>query len=323
MTDLVVATPAALPAVERWTPPPPDRDPRHVYLAGLAPSSKRVVARRLAQVARMFTLTDEHFPLSALRYTHVVSIRQRLVTQDLAPNTINLTLAALRGVAREAWNLEYLSAEEYQRIKSVKGVSGTRLPAGRSFSSGELHALLGVCADDPRPGGVRDAAILAILYSAGLRRDELASLDVADWVPDEVMLKVRHGKGNKQRQVYLSEGAIAALDDWLAVRGERPGRLFLPINRGRRIYGVKLSASAVRDIVVKRAAQAQVADLSPHDFRRTVAGDLLDNDVDIVTVQKLLGHASVQTTASYDRRGERAKKKAVGTLHVPYRRRKQ
>jgi len=149
MTDLVVVSPATLPAVERWTPPPPDRDPRHVYLAGLAPSSKRVVARRLAQVARMFALTDEQFPWSALRYTHVVAIRQRLVAQDLAPNTINLTLAALRGVACEAWNLEYLSAEEYQRIKSVKGVSGTRLPAGRSFSSGELHALLRCCRGSP------------------------------------------------------------------------------------------------------------------------------------------------------------------------------
>ncbi len=115
------------------------------------------------------------------------------------------------------------------------------------------------------------------------RRGELASLDVADWVPDDMLLKVRHGKGNTQRQVYVSEGASAALDDWLAVRGNRPDRLFLPINRGRRIYGDKLSASAVRDIVVKRAAQAHVADLSPHDFRRTVAGDLLDNDVDIVT----------------------------------------
>ena len=135
------------------------------------------------------------------------------------------------------------------------------------------------------------------------------------------MLKVWHGKGNKQRQVYLSEGAIAALDDWLALRGARPGRLFLPINRGRRIYGVKVSASVVRDIVVKRAAQAQVAALSPDDVRRTVAGDLLDHDVDIVTVQKLLGHASMQTTTSYDRRGERAKKQAVGTLHVSYRRR--
>jgi len=47
MTDLVVAAPAALPTVERWTPPPADRDPRRVYLAGLAPSSQRVVARRL------------------------------------------------------------------------------------------------------------------------------------------------------------------------------------------------------------------------------------------------------------------------------------
>jgi site-specific recombinase XerD len=53
-----------------------------------------------------------------------------------------------------------------------------------------------------------------------------------------------------------------------------------------------------------------------------VAGDLLDNDIDLVTVQKLLGHANVQTTAQYDRRGERAKKKVVGTLQVPYRRRK-
>jgi integrase len=59
---------------------------------------------------------------------------------------------------------------------------------------------------------------------------------------------------------------------------------------------------------------------TPHAVQRTVAGDAVDTDVDLVTVQKLLGHANVQTSAQYDRRGERAKKKAVGTLHVPYRR---
>jgi hypothetical protein len=69
--------------------------------------------------------------------------------------------------------------------------------------------------------------------------------------------------------------------------------------------------------VVKRAAQAHVTDLSPHDFRRTVAGDLLDTDVDLVTVQKLLGHANVQITAQDDRRGARAKKKAVGCGQCP------
>jgi site-specific recombinase XerC len=82
----------------------------------------------------------------------------------------------------------------------------------------------------------------------------------------------------------------------------------LPINRGGRIYGTTRSASAVREVMVKWAAQAQVTDLSPHDVRRTVAGDLLDTDVDLVTMQKLLGHANVQTTAPHDRRGERAKK---------------
>ena len=59
-----------------------------------------------------------------------------------------------------------------------------------------------------------------------------------------------------------------------------------------------------------------------HGLRRTVAGDLRGTDIDLVTVQKLLDHANVQTTAQYDRRGERAKMKAGETLHVPYRRRK-
>lgn len=71
----------------------------------------------------------------------------------------------------------------------------------------------------------------------------------------------------------------------------------------------------VRDIVVKQAAQAQVEDLSPHDFRRIVAVDLLDNDIELVTVQKVLGYANVQPIGQDDCRGERAKKKAVEALY--------
>jgi len=67
-----------------------------------------------------------------------------------------------------------------------------------------------------------------------------------------------------------------------------------------------------------RAKQANVKAFSPHDLRRTFAGDMLDAGADISTVQKIMGHSSANTTASYDRRDKRTKKAAAGLLHVPY-----
>ena len=119
----------------------------------------------------------------------------------------------------------------------------------------------------------------------------------------------------------MVDGAAAALADWLTIRGDGPGALFVNIWKGGHLKGNRLTTQAVYHILQKRAAQAGVKDLSPHDFRRTFVGDLLDAGADIAVVQRLAGHASVTTTARYDRRPEQAKRKAARLLHVPYRRR--
>ena len=209
-------------------------------------------------------------------------------------------------------------------VKAVKGSNED--PAGRALPRGELLALLGACADDPTPAGMRDGALIALLYACGPRRSELAALDLADFAPGEDgagWLTVRHGKGNKSRRIPVANGALDALADWLTVRGSEPGALFCPINRGGRLaLGQHMTPQAILNMLAKRGAAAKIPAFSPHDLRRTFISDLLDRGADIATVQKLAGHAQVTTTARYDRRGDRAKRKAVDLLSVPYTRRR-
>lgn len=297
--------------------------PVAVYLARLAPRSRRTQAVALAGIAEIMGARREDaaaFPWHQLEYQHTQAIRARLA-EKYAPATANGMLAALRGVLKEAWRLGLIDAETYHRAADVPGVRGSTLPRGRALSQGEFRALFGVCEATPGPAGARDAAILAMLYAGGLRRSEAVALDLADVDPQSGAVTVQHGKGNRARLVYIQNGALAALCDWLALRGDDPGPLFMRIRKGGVIVPTRLTDQAVRDIVTHRAEQAGVAACSPHDLRRSMISDLLDAGADVSTIQRLAGHSSVVITLRYDRRGEATKQAAAALLHVPYGRR--
>jgi integrase len=296
-----------------------DQHPAAVYLAHLAPGSRRTMTNALDTMAGLLTQNRcnmQTLDWSGLRYQHTTALRT-LLADLYAPATANKMLAALRGVLQEAWRLGKMSAEEYRRAADLPSVRGSTLPRGRAISKGELTRLFAACSKDRSSAGRRDAAILAVLYNCGLRRSELVDLDLSDYDVAEAALTVRSGKGRKARISYTTEVSQKAIEEWLGARGVSDGPLFTPINKSGKVALRRLSDQAVRKLLLKRAAEAGVSHFSPHDLRRTMIGDLLDAGADISTVQRLAGHANVTTTARYDRRGEAAKRKAANLLEVP------
>jgi integrase/recombinase XerD len=318
ISELATIPQAALVLVE---PRPRDQNPAAVYLAGLQPTGQRTQAQALKTIARLLGAPDA-FSLawSALRFQHTAAIRSKLA-ETYKPATANKMLTALRQVLKAAWRLGQMTAEEYQRAADLDPVTGETLPAGRELTAGEIVALMQACQNDPSPAGARDAAIIGLMYAAGLRRQEVVSLALSSYDSESGKL-VLTGKRSKQRAVYLLNGAADAMADWLEIRGSAGSALFVAVNKGGEMDTTKpLSDQAIYNLLGKRAAEAGVKDFSPHDLRRTFISDLLDKGADIATVAKMAGHANVQTTARYDRRPEEAKRKAASLLHVPYSRR--
>jgi len=313
-------TVASQEAVISRAPAQLHQHPVMVYLAGIAPSSRRVMHGALDSIANMVGAQDAlSMDWAQLRFQHVALIRSELA-RWYAPATANLRLSALRGVLRAARRLGQMTADDYHQAIDVGTIRGDRLPAGRHVPTGELRALMDACAADASAAGVRDAAIIGLLYAGGLRRAEVVALDLTDYNRAIGSLKVT-GKGDKDREVPVNDGAKDALDDWLALRGPSPGPIFCPINKGGKLLPGSITTQALYKLVGKRAAEAGVPNVTPHDLRRSFATQLLDEGADLAIVQRLLGHADPRTTIRYDRRGEHAKRKAIELLHVPYERR--
>ncbi|QIX26227.1 tyrosine recombinase XerC [Nocardioides sp. JQ2195] len=169
----------------------------------------------------------------------------------------------------------------------------------RADEARELVEQAAELADDGSPVGIRDVAMLELLYATGMRVGELCGLDVDDLDFDRQVARVL-GKGRKERTVPFGQPAALALKRWLdharpKLRGEGAGPALFLGARGKRI-----DQRAVRTLVHKRIRDVPGApDIGPHGLRHTAATHLLEGGADLRTVQELLGHSSMSTTQVY------------------------
>jgi len=177
-----------------------------------------------------------------------------------------------------------------------------RLP--RALTLGDITSII-AAADGVAPSGLRDRALLELMYACGLRVSEAAGLDLAQVDVEQRTLLV-HGKGNKERLVVMGEPAADALERYLHhgragllagnAKGARAASDALFINR----FGGRMSQRRVQIIVRKYALKAGIdARVHPHLFRHTFATHLLDGGAELRVVQELMGHSSPNTTQIY------------------------
>jgi len=292
-------------------------NPASAYLLSLrAKSSRKKMSYNLNNIARLVGYTDMNdCDWGAIRRQHVQVIIDLFIEAGREPNTINTNLAAMKGVAYEAWCMELMDTTAYQHIKSIKSVKGERLPKGRCLEASEVKALFKVCDDDDSSKGLRDGAIFGILLGCGLRRGEIVALtmDKINWRDGAIRVV---GKGNKERLAFMPDGTARRLEKWIEeVRGDSEGSIITRIRRHDDVTLDPIGDQAIYTILKTRAMQAGFEDVAPHDLRRTFANNLLDNKVEIMTVSKMLGHASVVTTQIYIRiKDEKMKNASQGLV---------
>lgn len=216
-----------------------------------------------------------------------------LTRSGLAPASVERAASAVKGFHRFMLTDEI--SHELPTADLPLPVKPARLP---DVISRELAARL---LDQPFPStptGLRDHAILEVLYGCGLRASELCGLDSRAVLLDEGLLRV-FGKGSKERMVPILGAAASALSSYLdrgrgALAGRRPcDAVFLNARGGR------LSRQSVHAIVERYGRVVGIEGLHPHTLRHSFATHLLEGGADLRVVQELLGHASVATTQLY------------------------
>jgi integrase/recombinase XerC len=237
--------------------------------------------------------------------------------ETVTPREVRRFLAHLqqRGLARTSIGRRLSALRTFYRFLIRTGVVTHNPTAAVGFAVGEtslpeffyeseLNALWEAL-DPSTPAGLRDQAILELLYATGLRASELVGLDCRQIDLQSGEVQVR-GKGGKDRIVLAGRASREALARYLQYGRPRLRELARPLSAGDdaalflNCRGTRLTARSVARILEKYVERAGIAkEVSPHTLRHTFATHLLDGGADLRTVQELLGHASLSSTQIY------------------------
>jgi integrase/recombinase XerD len=274
------------------------------YLLSRRASSRKTLWLVLEVVADQWNEPLAKWQFEAINATKLERLRVDMEDNGYSPSTVNFALSALRGVAHEAYKLKQMDFESFYGIKLVKNSRGSRELRGRCWTDDEIAKVIRHCVSKGGEKDIRDAAIFAVCFGAGLRRSEAAALTL-----DSIQFKTGTikliGKGNKGRTVPCPEWAMKIQQLWGDLRGEKPGFWFIRYYKGnRRIRNAEaegIAGQSIYDVFITRGKECGLGSIPPHDARRTYITNALDL-VDLMTVCKWVGHSDPQTTKRYDLR---------------------
>ena len=307
---------------------PERRRPIAVFMRELAQTPTGISKRKTTLRHILAELTDQ--PRKEVTWEQVQEYPWHHVSADMAEDfyfsihqqysnghTRNKYIAYLRSVIRRCQRAKLMSLESTAEILEQLPMSAVKARAmhARRLWEQEIAALIQACDEGSEFMRARDAGMLAVFATTGPRVSELVKLDLCDWDQTEQCLTLRHTKNGRDRLIPVDERVAKYLDAWLVVRGGEPGPLFTRAE-GRKGGSPHLSTHAVRERIKILAARAGLGTVHTHDFRRTVASSLLRTH-DASLTARLLGHASLAATMTYDLSNIDEQRAAIRSLPLP------
>jgi integrase/recombinase XerD len=255
---------------------------------GLARHTLESYARDLARLEKWSTKSGK--TVVELTRADLRKWIAQLSREGLAPTSVARAVSAARGLFRFLMLDGHIKRHPTEDLDTPQRFA--YLP--QFLTEDEINQLF-AAPDIATEEGIRDRALLEVMYAAGLRVSELVTLKQSD-VDVHAGLVVCHGKGSKERRVPIGKSAIHWLQQYGAIRAGygKPAAPNMFINRGK-----PLTRQFAWAMIKRYAAKAGVKDISPHTLRHSFATHLLQHGADSRSVQALLGHSDISTTQIY------------------------